>query len=81
MYDKALEEIDKFEKYAGVTYLHTKGIFLKELRHYDEALKLLLIDYEEGKVNIACCFILTGEIEKGIKLFESFTELNCGRFN
>ena len=40
-------------------------------------MKLLLIDYEEGKVNIACCFILTGEIEKGIKLFESLTELNA----
>ena len=78
LYDKALEEIDKVKEDAAavVDYLHKIGFCLKELRYYDEALELLLIDSEEVKVNIACCFILRGEIEKGIKLFGSLTKLN-----
>ena len=76
LYGKALKEIGNIGV-VNVTGGKIQGKCLKELRRYDEALKLLLIDYEEGKVNIACCFILTGEIEKGIKLFESLTELNA----
>ena len=76
MYDKALEEIDKVEENAVVDYLHNIGFCKKELRYYDEALKLRSIDFEQGKTNKACCFILRGEIERGIKLFGSLTKLN-----
>ena len=56
LYGKALKEIGNIGV-VNVTGGKIRGKCLKELRHYDEALRLLLIDYEEGKVNIACCFI------------------------
>ena len=63
-----------------------KGVCYKELGKYDEALKILLTDTEGGvgwslsKVHISCCYILKGEVEKGIGLLDLIPELdldNC----
>ena len=55
-----------------------KGICYKELGEYDDALKLLRVDldYKDSdisSVQIACCFILKGEIDRGIKLLDSIS--------
>ena len=80
-YEKALKQIDEDDKNLGKEAFHTwKGVCLKELGQYDKALNYLFIDPEErvmsSKVEISCCYILKGEIDKGIKLLDLIPELD-----
>ena len=74
-----MEDLAKVCKTGG--FQSITGVCYKEIGQYDEALKYLLVDPEgagfssPNKVEIACCFILKGEIERGIKLLESIPEL------
>ena len=81
LYAKASELFVEFENISSY-----KGVCYKELGQYDKALKILLIDTEGGegwslsKVHISCCYILKGEVEKGIELLNLILELdldNC----
>ena len=59
-----------------------KGLCYKELRQYDLALQCLLPKPQAGidgflnpKVLISCCYILKGEVNRGIKLLELIPDL------
>ena len=78
MFAKAREVLGMSEQVNGFCY--------KETRQYDLALKELFSNIDIGhsylnpKVHISCCYILKGEVDRGIKLLKSITDFVIDNF-